>query len=206
MDLSGSQAQVRVVNESFGRAVPAFWGFLAGLLAAVLSILLPQLVIHVRWGAWVAAFFGELIGDIFGLVLAIYIWLSVAGRPVWRAIGFVSASTLAYPLAGLAGFFFGRYYLESRGCCFAIRAGIFFLRWRSGRGIHSSPCSPAYVLKRNQGFTDFPASRAVVDGRRNPWIGRLVSGCNTWGVGNRFGPDYNLCSTSLTRNVVVRLR
>lgn len=75
------------------------------MLAAALSILLPQLVIHVHWGAWIAAFLGELIGDLFGLVLAIYMWLSVPGRPVWRAIGFVSASTLAYPLAGLAGFF-----------------------------------------------------------------------------------------------------
>lgn len=79
--------------------VPRLLGFaLAGLIAAALSCLVPQL-------PFVQAHdkLFQFIGIFLGLTLAIYLWFFERQRSLWRALVFAAASTCAYYTAMMLG-------------------------------------------------------------------------------------------------------
>jgi hypothetical protein len=69
----------------------------AGFVAALLTIAVPWLIgrLHLP----VLIFTGSFIGDIFGIVIAVYFWIFLGERSIWRSAGFVLASAVAYQVA-----------------------------------------------------------------------------------------------------------
>lgn len=74
-------------------------GLLAGLVAGVLTIVVPPFVNRLGSPLYIGALFGNFIGDIFGAVLSVYFWVFLRRRYVARSIGFVLASAVGYILA-----------------------------------------------------------------------------------------------------------
>jgi hypothetical protein len=72
----------------------------AGLIAAVLSCLLPQLPFVQSHDKLY-----QFIGIFFGLTIPIYLWLFEDRRSLWRAVVFLAASAGAYYTAMMAGLF-----------------------------------------------------------------------------------------------------
>jgi hypothetical protein len=78
---------------------------LAGLVAGVLTIVVPPFVKRLGSPLYIGALFGSFVGDIFGAVLSVYFWVLLRRRYVARSIGFVLASAVAYMLAMFATIF-----------------------------------------------------------------------------------------------------
>jgi MFS family permease len=80
--------------------------FCAGLLAGVLTIVLPFALSNTR----ASLFFGSLfVGDIFGLVLSIYFWVFLRVRSIGKIVGFIITSTFSYIVAFYVTFFSAEY-------------------------------------------------------------------------------------------------
>ena len=84
---------------------PATIGILSllGLLSALLSILIPALLIALRSPLFVGNSLGIFAGDIFGALIAVYLLTYAGIRSVTKAIGLVVASTFAYFVAWYSG-------------------------------------------------------------------------------------------------------
>jgi hypothetical protein len=90
-------------------------GTFAGLLAGVLTIVLPLLTLRVDDLFYLNTAFGVFIGNIFGLVISVYAWVVLRQRSVMRAVGFVLSCTAAYVLAFFSTLFLGAGHLSQRG-------------------------------------------------------------------------------------------
>ncbi len=88
------------MTDSDKRPTLVLAGLLAGLIAGLLTIVVPSLI--GRLGLPIAIFTGTFVGDIFGVVIAVYFWIFLGERSAWRLLGFVLASTAAYIAAMFA--------------------------------------------------------------------------------------------------------
>src|SRR5579862_3463739 len=81
----------------FGRFTLAATGLLCGFIAALLTIAVPWLIGLLNLP--IIVFTGSFIGDIFGIAIAVYFWIFLGERSIWRSAGFVLASAVAYMVA-----------------------------------------------------------------------------------------------------------
>ena len=72
-------------------------GLFAGFIAGVLTLVVPKSID--RLGIPIGALTGIFIGDIFGVVIAVYLCVVLRKRSVWTSVGFIFASTFAYIVA-----------------------------------------------------------------------------------------------------------
>jgi hypothetical protein len=80
-----------------------------GVLAAILSILLPSLLMGRTSPIFVGSALGIFPGDVFGAVLAMYFAVFAGIRSITKAIGLIIASTFAYGVAYFGGTFLGMF-------------------------------------------------------------------------------------------------
>ncbi len=76
------------------RVTLAVTGLATGFIAALLTVSVPWLIGQVNLP--IVIFTGNFIGDIFGIVIAVYFWVFLSQKSVWRLLGFVLASAVAY--------------------------------------------------------------------------------------------------------------
>src|SRR5579863_6915311 len=69
-------------------------GLLAGLIAGILTLVVPSSID--RLGIPIGALTGMFIGDIFGVVISIYLCVVLRKVSVWGSLGFIVGSTVAY--------------------------------------------------------------------------------------------------------------
>lgn len=86
-----------------------------GLLAGILSVLLPTLLTERHSPIFVGSRLGVFPGDVFGAALSIYFLVFAGIRSVWKAVGLIIASTFAYFVAFCSGFFLGMVVSEILG-------------------------------------------------------------------------------------------
>jgi hypothetical protein len=94
-----------------------------GLVAALLSTLVPALLTARGSPIFVGSNLGMFSGDIFGAVISVYFWAFAGFRSVTKAVGLVIASTLAYLVAFGSGIFAGMFLSPALGLRFGLRSG-----------------------------------------------------------------------------------
>ena len=93
-----------------------------GLVAALLSTLVPALLTARGSPIFVGSNLGMFSGDIFGAVISVYFWAFAGVRSVTKALGLVIASTLAYFVAFGSGIFLGMFLSPALGLKFDVRS------------------------------------------------------------------------------------
>jgi len=88
---------------------------LLGLVAALVSILVPALLTAPRSPLFVGGSLGIFPGDIFGVMISVYFWAYAGIRSVTKAIGLVVASTFAYFVAMYSGVILGMFLSAAMG-------------------------------------------------------------------------------------------
>lgn len=75
----------------------AWTGLLAGVLAGILTLAIPSLID--RLGIPIGALTGVFIGDIFGAVISVYLYIVLGKKSIWGWLGLIFGSTVAYIVA-----------------------------------------------------------------------------------------------------------
>jgi hypothetical protein len=163
-------------------------GLVAGLLAGLLTIVVPPFVWRLGSPFYLGALFGIFVGDIFGAVISVYFWVFLRTRSVAKLIEFILASTFAYIVALYATMFssefigFSSHTSANAGSLETPPIGAFFLGGASGAFIlliaalllFSSRVDPWRVVLRALLWSIVGGVLGVLGWASGPFLGQAV--------------------------------
>jgi hypothetical protein len=146
----------------------AWAGLAAGLLAGLLTIVVPSIVWRLGSPFYTGALFGIFVGDIFGAVISVYFWIFLHRRSVAKSIEFTLASAFAYIVATYITMFSSEYIGFSSNT--SANAG----------SSEAAPLAAFFVGGASGAFIVLLAALLLFSSSFNPW--RVVSRALLWSI------------------------
>jgi hypothetical protein len=141
-------------------------GLVAGLLAGLLTIVVPPFVLRLGSPFYLGALFGIFVGDIFGAVISVYFWIFPRCRSVAKLIEFTLASTFAYIVALYVTMFSSEFIGFSSNTS------------ASAGSLKTAPIGALFLGGASGAFIVLIAALLLFSSRPDPW--RVVSRALQW--------------------------